>query len=122
MATVAALLDEINQACCSSQNCSIAGFKCTPHCGAAVIPAMDMCRAAINYIFVDGDHRGAHDALEKSCLSIPAAPLVTALDRLEQDGCTMEFGAGVEVCTKNNVMTLEGTSRASIPYLAAHTV
>ena len=38
VATVAALLDEINEACCTNQDCSAAGFKCTPHCGAAVVP------------------------------------------------------------------------------------
>ena len=91
VATVAALLDEINEACCSNQDCSADGFKCTPNCGAAVIPAMEQCREAINYIFVDGDSRGAHEALDKNCLAIDVAPLVTTLDRLEQDGCMMDF-------------------------------
>ena len=95
VATVAALLAEINEACCANQDCSADGFKCTAHCGAAVVPAMEQCREAIDYIFVDGVNRGAHDALEKDCVAIDVASLVTTLDRLEQDECEMQFDGAV---------------------------
>ena len=52
---------------------------------------MDKCREAIDYIFVDGDKHGAHEALEKRCLAMAVGPLVSTLDRLEQDGCDMDF-------------------------------